>query len=76
NPAHAHTLVRLPAVPGAGPITLRLFDALGRAVRTRPVASLASESTVEVSLLGLTPGFYRVQVLLGQQRVSLPLVVE
>jgi predicted secreted protein len=68
NPAHALVTVQVPAVPGATQATLTLTDALGRTVRT--VRLPATGTTTEISLTGLVPGLYRVQVQAGGQQSS------
>ena len=76
NPARSSTLVQLPAVPGAATATLCLTDALGRTLRTETVALPAAGLRHELSLAGLAPGLYAVQVQAGGTSAAQRLVVE
>jgi hypothetical protein len=70
NPAHGRATVQLPS--GAGPATLTVLDALGRIVRTQPVA--ASRTTLD--LAGLPAGLYAVRVAVGGRTATQRLLVE
>lgn len=76
NPARAAATVRLPAVPGAAQAMLTLRDALGRVICTQQVALSAIAATAEISVVGLAPGLYQVQVQAGGQQASRALAVE
>ncbi|MDO7844954.1 T9SS type A sorting domain-containing protein [Hymenobacter sp. M29] len=70
NPAHGRATVQLP--PGAGPATLTVLDALGRALRTQT----ATGSKAELDLIGLVPGLHAVRVATGGGTATQKLVVE
>lgn len=72
NPAHGQVMVQLPT-GAAGPITLRLRDALGRVVHE---AVAPAGQPYSLDLAGLTPGLYVVQVQAGETLATRPLVVE
>ncbi|WP_460609346.1 T9SS type A sorting domain-containing protein [Hymenobacter terrigena] len=72
NPAHGTATVQLPAVPGAATATLTVLDALGRAVRTQPVAT----AHAVLDLTSLAPGLYAVRVAAGGRTATQRLVVE
>ena len=78
NPAHIRATVQVLAVAVAGAtravVTMR--DAQGTLVFEQPVSLLAAGGTTEVPLLGRPPGLYRVQVLIGEQRIARTLRVE
>ena len=76
NPAHAVVTVQLPSTLGAGEPTLLLWDATGRVVRTQQLSRSTSGTTAEVMLTGLTPGFYHMQLRVGEQALNGRLVVE
>ena len=76
NPAHGTATVALPAVPGAPLATAVLRDALGREVRRQSAPTTAAGGAFELDLRGLPAGLYALQLALGEQRVTKPLVVE
>ena len=76
NPARASTTVTLPALPGAATATLLLRDALGRTIRTATVALPPAGLRHELSLAGLAPGLYALQVRAGEATATRRLVVE
>ncbi|MBF9141733.1 T9SS type A sorting domain-containing protein [Hymenobacter properus] len=71
NPAHGRATVLLP--PGPGVATLTVHDALGRIVRTQPVAM---GSNIQLNLTGLAPGLYAVRVQAGGAASTQRLLVE
>lgn len=73
NPAHARARVQVAASTNTTTATLVLRDILGRTVRTY---SIATNTRVEVDLLGLVPGIYAVQVTAGAETATRRLVVE
>jgi hypothetical protein len=64
NPTTGHTILALPAGGGR----LGVFDALGRTVREQKLPALAGPC--EVSLVGLTPGFYQLRATLGNGQIG------
>lgn len=76
NPAHTTATVRLPAMPGIATAVLTVYDALGQAMYTQPVALFATGTTTEVQLAGFLPGLYHLRVQAGGQQASRALVVE
>ena len=76
NPAHIRATVEVSAVPGAARATVTMVDAQGSVVFEQPVSLTDAGGTAEVPLLGRTPGLYRVQVQVGDQRVVRTLKVE
>ena len=76
NPAHIRATVQVPAVAGATRAVVTMRDAQGTLVFEQPVSLLAAGGTTEVPLLGRAPGLYRVQVLVGEERVARTLRVE
>ena len=69
NPAHGTATVRVPA----GPATLTLLDALGRAVRTQ---SALTGPDIPFDLAGLAPGVYTLRVQAGAAVATQKLIVE
>lgn len=76
NPARTRATIQLPAVPGTTQATLTLRDALGRAVRTQHLPLPTTGTTTEVSLRGLAPGLYHLQVQAGPHHATRQLAVE
>ncbi|MDO7884242.1 DUF7619 domain-containing protein [Hymenobacter cheonanensis] len=76
NPAHAATMVHLPAVAGVTHATLVLRDALGRKVRTALVQLPAGGVVHELPLAGLPAGLYLLQVQAGTATAVRQLAVE
>jgi len=70
NPAHSHTLLKLPT----GATYIALTDVLGRTVHAQTLRSADTEA--EISLRDLSPGLYQVRVQAGAQTLSQKLVVE
>ncbi|MFC7666228.1 T9SS type A sorting domain-containing protein [Hymenobacter humi] len=76
NPAHSSTTVVVPPVPGTSQATLVLRDAMGRLVRFRAITLPAAEALRhELSLAGLAPGLYVLQVQAGARRAIRQLAV-
>jgi hypothetical protein len=73
NPAHGRATVQLPSVPGAGPATLTVIDALGHALSTQ---TAATNAPAELDLTGIAPGLYAVRVVVGGNSATQKLVVE
>lgn len=63
NPAHDQLTLQLPA--GAGPVAVRVSDALGRQVAALPATAAAADGTVRLTLPGLPAGIYQVQTTLA-----------
>jgi hypothetical protein len=76
NPAHIRATVQVPAVPGVTRAMVTLLDGQGKEVFAQPVSLLETGGTAEVPLLGRAPGFYRVLVQAGDQRLARTLKVE
>ncbi|MCC3156580.1 T9SS type A sorting domain-containing protein [Hymenobacter sp. 15J16-1T3B] len=76
NPAHSHTRVILPSMPGISEVLLTLTDPLGRVMRTQRVPLQPTGSSVELSLENLNSGIYCLHAQAGNQRANLRLVVE
>ena len=60
---------------GNGELTLHLFDASGRAVRTYPGQQVAGAWTATLPTDGLAPGFYSLRVELNGRMVTRRVVV-
>jgi hypothetical protein len=76
TPSGTRATVQLPAGLAAGPATLTLLDALGRAVRTRTVALAAGGQQADFDVAGLAPGVYALRVAVGERLGTARLVVE
>lgn len=76
NPARTTVTAQLPAIGGATEATLAFRDALGRVVRTQQLHLNAIGTTAELSLTGLVPGLYQVQIQAGGQCLNGRLAVE
>jgi hypothetical protein len=76
SPTHGAATVQLPTGLAAGPATLTLFDALGRAVRTRTTTVAAGSQQAPFDVAGLTPGVYALRVAVGERLGTARLVVE
>ena len=76
NPAHTSTTVVLPSLPSVTQATLSLTNVLGRTVYTQSLPLPATGATADLSLCGLAPGLYHVQVWVGKQQVARTLIVE
>ncbi|UOQ68761.1 T9SS type A sorting domain-containing protein [Hymenobacter volaticus] len=76
NPACSSARVEIPAVPSITYASLTLRNIVGQVVRTQSIRLAASGTAAEVSVLGLTPGIYQMQVQAGNQSVSHSLAVE
>lgn len=76
SPAHARATVQVPPVVGINTVNLRIYDALGRPVRTVEAALSAAGLRQELDLWGLAPGLYIVQVQVGEDTITRRLVVD
>lgn len=76
NPAHAATMVHIPAIARATQATLVLRDALGRKVRTERVSLPAGGVVHEISVAGLPAGIYVLQIQAGTATTVRQLAVE
>ena len=74
NPAHGQVMLELPG--SSEPAQVELRDALGRLIRVMTVVAGSSGQTVPVSLMGLAPGLYVVQVHTSTWRRVQRLLVE
>lgn len=75
NPAHSAVDVQLPANWPASATSLTLTDALGRVVRRQALA-LPATGAAPVSLTGLAPGRYLLQVQAADQLATAAVLVE
>jgi hypothetical protein len=76
NPAAARTILRLPAMPGAGTATLSLYDGLGRIAKKLAVAVPATGLVQEIELGSLVSGIYLLHVQAGTASTKHRLVIE
>jgi len=76
NPAHHSTTLRVPPVSGATQATVLLHDGLGRLLATHHYPLATAGLQVELPLLGLPAGLYRVAVQAGPWRAMQALCVE
>ncbi|MDO7873367.1 FG-GAP-like repeat-containing protein [Hymenobacter sp. ASUV-10] len=76
NPAHASVTVQLPALPAGPAASLTLLDALGRTVRSYPVAPAPGSRSQELPLSGVAAGVYALRLTAGGSTVVRRLVVE
>jgi|GEM_PF-1980081 len=76
NPAVGTTTLRWAAPAGPGPVSLRLTDALGRAVRTATVPAATLVAGYSLGLAGLPPGLYLLRLTSGSTQLTRRLVVE
>lgn len=76
NPAHTTARVHLPANLNAALATLILTDLTGRVVRTQALRLNPLETTAELSVVGVAPGMYRVQVQAGNQYATSLLAIK
>lgn len=76
NPATTTTTVNFSLVEPRE-VTVSLMDVLGRVLRPgRSMTLAAGEQRVELPVVGLPAGIYRVVVATGEERVTVPLTVE
>ena len=76
NPAKNRVGMQLPPIPGATTATLTLLDAVGRTAYTTTVVLPATGSQQDLSLTGLAPGLYALQVQAGGHTATRRLVIE
>ena len=76
NPAHGTATVQLPALPGTASATLTLLDAVGRVVRSTTWLLPPTGLRHELSMAGLAPGLYALQVRAGKATATRKVVVE
>jgi hypothetical protein len=75
NPAHGICTVHVPIEAGST-VSLLLLDALGRTVRSYPVATSAKASQQEINLTGVAAGVYALRLTVGGTTAVQRLVVE
>lgn len=76
NPTHMSFTIQLPVASGATQAQVTLTDGLGRTVHTQPIRLATEGTTAQVSVAGVAPGLYHVQVQAGGRSVTRLLVVE
>ncbi|WP_375437250.1 T9SS type A sorting domain-containing protein [uncultured Hymenobacter sp.] len=76
NPAYTSVTVQFPASTGTTQATFTFSDLMGRVVRTQSLRLTPMNATAEVSVAGLTPGMYRVQVKAGNQYATSLLAIK
>lgn len=76
NPARRQTTIRYAVPKGTeGPVTLRLYDVMGREVRLVEARGEAGRHKRRLDLRGLASGVYVLQLSAGQQRTTRKLTV-